>query len=342
MMLPPKPARLATPDAMPADWRGAVVAIGNFDGVHRGHQALLHTALSEAERLGAPCLMLTLEPHPRVFFSGKPMFRLTPAPLKAVVAAALGLDGTLVFAFDRALADMSAEDFVTKELVGRLGIRAAVTGYDFHFGKARRGTPQFLADAGRAAGFGVTIVEALTDAAGAVSASRIRDLLAVGDIVRSNALLGWSFAATGTVAHGDKRGRTLGYPTANIALDPACGLKHGIYAVRFATADGRARDGVASYGRRPMFGGGAPLLETFVFDFAGDLYGQEAFVSFHGFIREERTFENVAALVAQMDDDSLQAQALLERAPSTALDAAIIAAWADWQRNGAPPPPAQT
>ena len=182
--------------------------------------------------------MLTFEPHPRAFFSGRPLFRLTPAPLKAALAAALGFDGTLVLPFDRALADRSAEDFVRETLVERLAIRAAVTGYDFHFGKARRGTPQFLAEQGVLHGFSVTIVDAQVEGGEAVSATRIRAALAKGDVTAANLLLGWHFAVAGTIVHGDKRGRELGYPTANMLLDPASELAHGIYAVRLLRADG--------------------------------------------------------------------------------------------------------
>ncbi len=332
-----KPVRLADLETLPDEWRGGVVAIGNFDGVHLGHQAVLRTAHAEAERLGAPSIMLTFEPHPRAFFSGRPIFRLTPAPLKAVLTAALGLDGTLVVPFDRALAETSAEDFVGKMLVERLAARAAVTGYDFHFGKARRGTPGFLAEEGRRKGFAVTIVDAKTEGEGAVSATRVRAALSRGDIETANRLLGWSFSVTGEIAHGDGRGRDLGYPTANMTLDPACELAHGIYAVRFLGADGVLRDGVASYGRRPTFGGGEPVLETFVFDFSGDLYGETALVSFHGYIRTEERFDSVAALVARMDEDSIDARAILERASPGALDEKVIAAWIESSPSGRRP-----
>ncbi len=321
------PVRLADLTAIPNEWRGAVIAIGNFDGVHRGHQAVLRAALAEAERLDAPCLMLTFEPHPRAFFSGRPIFRLTPAPLKAALAAALGLDGVIVVPFDRALAETSAEDFVGNTLVERLGIRAAVTGYDFHFGKQRRGTPQFLAGEGRRRGFAVTIVDALRDGADAVSATRVRTDLSEGDIAAANELLGWSFAVAAGVIRGDGRGRELGYPTANMSLDAAFELAQGIYAVRFLGTDGVVRDGVASYGRRPMFGGGDPVLETFVFDFSGDLYGRTALVSLHEFIRPEERFDSVAELVAQMDRDSIDARAALERMPPGDLDRKLHAAW---------------
>lgn len=320
-MLPgQKLPRSAAPDTLPASWRGGIVAIGNFDGVHRGHQAVLLAAREEAERLNCPCIMLTFEPHPRAFFSGRPLFRLTPEPLKSVLAAALGLDGTLVFPFDRALAEMSAEDFVRNILVERLAIRSAVTGYDFQFGKARRGTPEFLAEQGAKNGFSVTIVGALEEDGAAVSATRIRAALASGDAEDAARMLGWHFAVSGEVVHGEQRGRELGYPTANMLLDPACKLMHGIYAVRLVGRGGVLREGVASYGRRPTFGGGAPLLETFVFDFSGDLYGQEVLVAFYGFIRPEQKFASAAELVVQMDQDSIDARALLERRSPRELD----------------------
>jgi riboflavin kinase/FMN adenylyltransferase len=320
MKLGHEPHRIATLEALPEAWRGGVVAIGNFDGVHRGHQAVLLAARAEAEHLECPCIMLTFEPHPRAYFSGKPLFRLTPAPLKAALGAALGLDGMLVLDFDRALAEKSAEDFVREMLVERLAIRAVVTGYDFHFGKARRGTPQFLADQGVLNGFSVTIVEAFRQGDAAVSATRIRAALGEGDVDSAAELLGWHFAVTGKIVHGDKRGRTLSYPTANMALDPASELQHGIYAVRLRTGDGTLRDGVASYGRRPTFGGGDPVLETFVFDFSGDLYDEEVLVAFYGFIRPELKFDGVEALVARMDQDSIDARAMLERKPPGELD----------------------
>jgi riboflavin kinase/FMN adenylyltransferase len=333
MTAPQKPARIAHLDDLPAEWRGGVVAIGNFDGVHRGHQAVLQAASAAAQHLGEPCVMLTFEPHPRVFFSGQPIFRLTPAPLKAALAAALGFDGMLVLPFDRALADRPAEDFVRHILIERLDIRAVVTGYDFHFGQARRGTPQFLVEQGLLNSFSVTVVEAVTDGAEAVSSTRIRRALSEGDVTAAARLLGWRYAVTGTVVHGDARGRELGYPTANMVLDPASELAHGIYAVRFLAADGTLYDGVASYGRRPTFGGGAPLLETFVFDFSGDLYDQPALVAFYGFIRGEETFDSAEALVAQMEQDSIDARTILEHAAPSAFDTRVYAGWSSEVQN---------
>jgi len=322
-----KPPRIARLDALPEEWRGAVIAIGNFDGVHRGHQAVLEAARAEAEHRGTPAIMLTLEPHPRAFFSGRPLFRLSPAPLKAALAAALGFDGTLVLDFDQALAGMSAEDFVTEILMKRLGIRAAVTGYDFQFGKARRGTPDFLVSQGVLHGFAVTVVEALVEGEEAVSSTRIRAALAGGEVAVANALLGWRFAVAGEIVRGDARGRDLGFPTANMALDPATELAHGIYAVRFLRRDGSLHDGVANYGRRPTFGGGDTLLETFVFDFSGDLYGEEALVALYGFIRKEERFSSVEKLVARMDQDAIDARLILERTPPGDLDRRIAGVW---------------
>lgn len=319
--------RAATLDEMPDAWRGCVVAIGNFDGMHRGHQAVLRAALAEAEHLHSPAVIVTFEPHPRAFFSGRPLFRLTPAPLKAVLTAALGFEGMLTVPFDRARADQSPEDFLREVLIDRLAIRAAVAGNDFHFGKARRGTPQFLSEQGVLNGFSVTLVDAVMEGSDAISATRIRAALAKGDVVGANGLLGWQFAVTGTVVHGDKRGRELGYPTANLLLEPTTELAHGIYAVRYLGRDGVLRDGVASYGRRPTFGGGAPVLEVFIFDFSGDLYGETALVSFQGHIRAERHFESIAALVAKMDEDSIDARAILDRNRQGELDRQLYLAW---------------
>lgn len=323
-----KPARIGTLQELPEAWRGGVVAIGNFDGVHRGHQAVLHAARAEAEHRGCACVMLTFEPHPRAFFSGRPLFRLTPAPLKAALASALGLDGTLVLPFDRGLADQSAEEFVRRMLVEELAVQAAVTGYDFQFGKARRGTPRLLREQGFLHGFSVTVVDALTDDSEGISSTRIRAALAEGDIATASGLLGWHFAVAGEVVHGDARGRDLGYPTANMLLDPATELRHGIYAVRFVRQGGGVHDGVASYGRRPTFGGREPVLETFLFDFTGDLYGETALVSVFGLIRPEERFDSAEALVARMHQDSIDARALLERRSAGDLDRRIFSAWA--------------
>jgi riboflavin kinase/FMN adenylyltransferase len=257
-------------------------------------------------------LALTFEPHPRTFFKpDEPVFRITPETAKLRLLAGSGLvDGAVVLAFNRELASLSAEDFVAKVLVRWLSIAGVAIGHDFHFGKQRQGTPEFLQDAGKRHGFAVEIVSALKQNGAPVSSGKIREALIAGDIARANELLGHPWFVAGEVVHGEKRGRELGFPTANIRLDPSCRLRHAIYAVR-AYVGGTGYDAVASYGRRPQFDNGAPLLETFLFDFADDLYGQEITVEFAGFIREEAKFDSLDALVAQMNRDSEAARAML-------------------------------
>ncbi len=306
--------RLCGLDNMPDDWRGAVIAIGNFDGVHRGHQAVLSAARAAAEHHEAPLLAMTFEPHPRTFFApGKPVFRLTPAPAKAVRLNVEGVHGTLVLPFDSGLAAMSAEDFVRDIMIGRLAIRHAVTGYDFHFGHKRQGTPDYLVRAGVRHDFGVTLVGKHGDGEGAISSSRVRACLADGDIAGAGKLLGWDWSVIASVVAGDRRGRELGFPTANMALNPACRLAHGIYTVRYQRRNGDTYDGVASFGRRPTFDNGAPLLETFLFDFDGDLYGEPGLVTFVSWLRPERKFDRIDELVEQMKHDAEQARILLDR-----------------------------
>ncbi len=302
--------------AVPSALKRSFVAIGNFDGVHRGHRAVIETARAQAHMKTnrSPALALTFEPHPRTFFKpDAPVFRLTNESAKLRLFAANNLDGAVVMQFNRELASLSAEEFVTKVLVGWLGIAGVAVGHDFHFGAKRQGTPEFLIDAGNRHGFTVEIVSPLNDNGAPVSSGKIRDALSAGDIARANDLLGHSWFVSGEVIHGEKRGRELGFPTANIRLDPPCQLKHAIYAVR-AHAGGKSFDAVASYGRRPQFDNGAPLLETFLFDFSGDLYGQEMTVEFAGFIRDEAKFESLDALIAQMNRDSEQARAILRQA----------------------------
>jgi riboflavin kinase/FMN adenylyltransferase len=299
---------------VPSGLKRGFVAIGNFDGVHRGHRAVLDIAKGHAKKNGASALALTFEPHPRTFFKpDAPVFRITPERAKLRLFAAYGLDGAVVMQFNKELASLTAEEFVAKILVGWLGISGVAVGHDFHFGKQRQGTPEFLIDAGKRHGFAVEIVPPLKDGDAPVSSGKIRDALAAGDIARANELLVHSWFATGVVIHGEKRGRELGFPTANIELDPSAKLKHAIYAVR-AHVGGKTHDAVASYGRRPQFDNGAPLLETFLFDFAGDLYGQEMTVEFVGFIREEAKFESLDVLIGQMNRDSDAARALLAKA----------------------------
>ena len=313
----------ALPDAL----KGGVVAIGNFDGVHRGHQIVLEKALELAEALGKPALVLTFEPHPRtVFQPDQPVFRLTPPRLKAEILSAMGFSAIIEQAFTKDFASMSADAFVHNILIGALGTAHVVTGFDFHFGKNRQGGPAYLMAAGEREGFKVTLVDAFRDEGGTVvSSSRIRDCLAESDAAAAAGLLGYRYLAEAPVIEGKKLGRTLGYPTANMRLAPETRLAQGIYAVRFRRADGTIRDGVASFGRRPtVTDNGAPLLETFVFDFDGDLYGETCAVSFFGFLRPELKFSGLDPLMDQMKRDEEEARALLSGVrPLSGLDAKV-------------------
>jgi riboflavin kinase / FMN adenylyltransferase len=323
-----KPARrVGAADALPPELNGGVIAIGNFDGVHRGHQSVLDRARAVADQSGRAAVVLTFEPHPRTFFRpDAPVFRLTPAPVKAKLLGLLGFDAVVECRFDAAFADLGAEAFVSDILSRRLGATHVVTGFDFHFGKGREGGPAYLMDAGERQGFAVTLVDAFRDEnAEVVSSSRIRRKLAEGDVTGAAGLLGHRFLLEGEVITGKKLGRTLGFPTANMALSPGTDLKSGIYAVRFRRADGSLHDGVASFGHRPTVDiDGAPLLETFLFDFEGDLYGETSTVSFFGYLRAEEKFDGLAALVEQMKRDEAEARALLAGvAPLGAVDAAL-------------------
>jgi riboflavin kinase / FMN adenylyltransferase len=294
--------------------RRGVFALGNFDGVHRGHRAVLAAAKRRAEVLAVPGAVLTFEPHPRAFFRPEePLFRLTDETSKLRLLAATGLDGALVMTFDAALARVTAQDFVDRILVDRMAVSGVVVGYNFHFGRERAGSPEFLAAQGARRGFAVDVAPAFTHRGRPVSSGPIRAALIGGDVAEAAELLGFPWFVTGTVITGDKRGRELGYPTANLTLDPACGLRHGIYAVRVGLGDVRY-DGVASFGRRPTFDNGAVLLEVFLFDYAGDLYGCTLDVAFIGWIREEMKFASVQALIARMDEDSASARAVLAAA----------------------------
>lgn len=312
---------------LPDNLRGGVIAIGNFDGVHRGHQTVLTRALELSQSRGVPALVLTFEPHPRsVFNPDKPVFRLTPAPLRASLLEAMGFHSVIEYPFDREFSGRSAEDFVRSILVEWLGATEVVTGFDFHFGKGREGGPAFLMEAGQRNGFGVTLVDAFRDeGAEVVSSSRIRRLLSEGNVAEAAGLLGYRFTVEAEVIKGQQLGRTLGYPTANMALAPEVELKPGIYAVRLRRTDGRLYDGVASFGYRPtVTENGAALLETYVFDFEGNLYGENCRVSFFGHQRDELKFAGLEPLVAQIRKDEEEARALLSGVrPLGELDAKI-------------------
>jgi riboflavin kinase/FMN adenylyltransferase len=296
--------------------RGAALAIGNFDGVHRGHRALLSAAREEAAKLGVAAGAIVFEPHPREFFQpDRPHFRLTPLPLKLRLLAELGLDLAIVLAFDRALASLQAEQFVEQVLVDALGVRQVVIGDDFRFGKGRTGDPQSLRRAGAALGFGVTVVAQVAHAGEVFSSSAIRAELAQGDVQGAAQMLGWWWRISGQVISGAKRGTGLGFPTANIALPPGTALGHGIYAVR-VHLDGRTHGAAAYLGTRPTFDDGAAVLEVFLLDFDGDLYGREIEVEFIDFVRPDRRFDSAAALQAQMDKDCAAVRESLARAPA--------------------------
>jgi riboflavin kinase/FMN adenylyltransferase len=319
LAVPPEARRFVLtvdPDRPAAGLERAIVAIGNFDGIHRGHKAVIQRAKAIAEARGLPTALLTFEPHPSDYFGGAgTIFRLTPMAAKAKLAEALGLDGMIVLTFDPTLAGLTAERFVSEVLIRRLAVGGVVAGYDFHFGKMRGGTPAYLVAAGERFGFDVEIVAKIeADAEGTIataSSTATRAALEDGDVARAGKLLGHPYTITGPVVSGQRLGRTLGFPTANIEADPSCRLRHGIYAVR-AEVEGVSRPGVASYGRRPTVDdNGAPLLEVFLFDFAGDLYGKEMDVAFIAWLRPELKFDGLEALKARMSKDAAQARAIL-------------------------------
>ncbi len=303
-------------DEVPAAARGGVLAIGNFDGVHRGHQALIAGAIGEGKRLGAPAGAIVFEPHPREFFQpDKPHFRLTPLTRKLALLEGLGLDVAVVMRFDAGLAGLTAEAFIERVLVQGLGVRHVVVGYDFRFGKGRTGDPETLRQAGVANGFGVTVVAQVAEAGEVFSSSAIRAELAQGDVHGAAEMLGHWWRVVGTVVGGAKRGTGLGYPTANLVLPPGTALAHGIYAVR-VYVDGRRLDGAAYLGTRPTFDDGEAVLEVFLLDFDGNLYGRQIEVEFIGFVRADAKFANATALQEQMGKDVERARQLLGAAPA--------------------------
>jgi len=313
--MPTKRFIVVRDNAPDASLRGAVVAIGNFDGVHRGHKAVIAVAHNRAKALGKKAAALTFEPHPRDFFNPKErLFRLTDEAAKLRLLAATGLDGAIVLTFDAALARLTAEEFVARILVERFAVSGAVIGFNFHFGVSRAGSPDFLIAEGKKCGFTVDVVPPFEDNGQPIASGPIRAALAAGRVDEAAEYLGYPWFVSGEVVHGDKRGRELGFPTANMRLDAACGLRHGIYAVRVGL-DGQRYDAVASFGRRPMFDSGVVLLEVFLFDFAGDLYGRDIDVAFIAWLRAEEKFASLDDLVRQMQDDARRAREALSRRP---------------------------
>jgi riboflavin kinase / FMN adenylyltransferase len=288
---------------LPAHVRGSSLAIGNFDGVHRGHQALLAAVGADASRRGAPAGVMIFDPHPREFFQPQvPHFRLTTRAQKLRLFERFGLDLAVVLPFDPALSALSPDAFITDILIGRLGVGHVVIGYDFNFGKNRAGTPETMRQAGQRLGFGVTVVQPVSDGATAFSSSAIRSRLAQGDVAAAAQALGHRWRIDGKVVGGARRGTGLGFPTANIAVPSGCGLAHGIYAAR-VHVDGETHLAAAYWGSRPQFDNGQPILEVFLLDFDGNLYGQDLSVEFVDFIRPDGKFEGLEALKLQMQAD---------------------------------------
>jgi riboflavin kinase/FMN adenylyltransferase len=302
--------RLDGLDNVPAALKGAMVAIGSFDGVHRGHQAVLDRLKMQAKARGVPAVMLTFEPHPRDVFAPAPfMFRLTPPDIKARLCAALGLDGIVLMPFSRDFSLIEAEEFVSRFLVKALRVSGVVVGADFHFGHNRRGTPDFLRAAGAVHAFSVDILDLLPEGEEAVSSSRIRAALGEGNVRAANNLLGYHWFFGGEVVKGDQRGRLLGFPTANIATSSTFGLAQGVYAVRAQLGE-KLLDGVASYGK-PMFNNELPPFETFLFDFDADIYGRHLEIALVGHIRGQEKFNGLDELIAAISRDSRKARGAL-------------------------------
>ena len=305
--------RLDARDPMPPEYRGAVIALGNFDGFHLGHQAVAGAALDWARAEGRPGIIATFDPHPvRYFAPNAPPFRLTSLDQRQELFAAAGAQAMLVFHFDRALAQTSAAAFVGELLARQLGAAGVVTGEDFTFGQGRTGNVGVLAGLAASSGMAARAVAPVAEHGAVVSSSRIRDALKAGDCPGAAALLTRPFAVRGTVQHGAKLGRTIGYPTANLELGSYLRPRYGIYAVTARLPDGRIVPGAANLGIRPTFDPPVELLETYLFDFAGDLYGQEIEVALHHHLRDEAKFDSLEELSAQMARDCDQARSLLQ------------------------------
>ncbi|MGV8995335.1 MAG: bifunctional riboflavin kinase/FAD synthetase [Parvibaculaceae bacterium] len=304
---------------MPKTLQGGVFALGNFDGVHKGHQIVIGEAAKVARELGVPLGVLVFEPHPKqFFFPDEPFFRLTPFRAKARLLADLGVDVLAALPFDAAMAKRQAPEFILDVLVNGLHASHVVAGYDFRFGKARSGDATMLAYMGGEEGFGTTIVEEVAHEGEAYSSTRIRERLAAGDPRGAADLLGHWWTVETHVMSGDKRGRTIGFPTANLALEDHVQPALGVYAVRVEIEDGPHKglyDGVANFGKRPTFDKKDVILEVHLFDFAGDIYGHHIAVSFIDYLRAEKKFGGLDELKAQIALDSDKARALLAAMP---------------------------
>lgn len=293
--------------------RGLAVAVGAFDGVHRGHQAVIGLAREAAQALGVPLGVVSFDPHPRRFFQpdAAPFRLMTPRQMARALGD-LGVDILYLLPFDAEMAAMTDEAFARQVLAEGLGVRHAAVGFDFTFGKGRSGSPDLLRGYGDAHGFSVSVSQRIDDADGLkLSSSAVREALKAGDMTRASAILGRPFAIEGEVIHGDKRGRTIGVPTANVSMAGYMRPAYGVYATRSRLADGRIVDGVANLGVRPMFPTDDPLLEVWLFDFDGDLYGQTIETELVAFLRGEMAFDSLDALKVQIDKDAAAARAML-------------------------------
>jgi riboflavin kinase/FMN adenylyltransferase len=304
--------RLYHDQSIPEDLRGAVLALGNFDGFHLGHQAVVNRAIALGFHMRRPVMVATFDPHPvRYFRPDVPPFRLTTLDQREKLFTQAGADAMLVFRFGPELAATTAEGFIADVLAGRLGASGVVTGDDFTFGKGRTGSSAMLKAAGARHGLVAEAVAPVLYEGERISSGRIREALEAGDIAAATHLLSRDFAVEGIVQRGDQRGRALGYPTANLALHDYQRPKYGIYAVRARLDDGSEVPGVASFGIRPTFEPAVELLEAHLFDFEGDLYGRRIEVGLHAYIREEKRFEDLETLVAHMREDEAAARNLL-------------------------------
>ncbi|MEJ5977261.1 bifunctional riboflavin kinase/FAD synthetase [Novosphingobium sp. PS1R-30] len=299
-------------DPMPENLRGAILALGNFDGFHQGHQAVIGTAIDWARREGRPAIVATFSPHPMRYFRPEtPPFRLTRLDQRMELFEAAGVDAVLVFFFDASLAEMPAERWIEDVIARHIGAAGVVTGEDFTFGQRRGGNTDLLRTLGATVGVTARTVGAVHDAQGPISSSRIRAALQAGDCDEAARLLTRPFAIRGTVQHGDKLGRTIGFPTANVDVGDYLRPRYGIYAVTGLLPDGRRVGGAANLGIRPSFDPPKELLEPYFFDFSGDLYDQEIEVAFHSFLRPEAKFDSLEELTAQIARDCDEARTRL-------------------------------
>lgn len=304
--------RLDSRTPLPPSLRGAILALGNFDGFHLGHQAVVGEALRQARAAGRPAIVATFDPHPRRFFvPDAPWFRLTTLDQREDLFAAAGADAMLVIHFDAEVAAMTGRAWIETILRDRLGLSGVVTGQDFTFGRARSGTTALLAEIGAGCGIAASAVAPVLDMGLPVSSTRIRAALEAGDCAAATRLLTRPFTLRGTVQHGAKLGRQIGFPTANLELDHYLRPRYGIYAVRGRLPDGRVVDGAANLGVRPSFDPPKELLEPFFFDFSGDLYGQEIEVELHAFLRPEAKYAGLEALTAAIAADCARARDIL-------------------------------